>query len=150
MYIAARGKSLAWPILAITLFLSLLSVIILQGVAAESAYYSHTFGSFSILPASWTINNSYLFSNFESSYLGIKEKLSQGVLKPEVHEAQRNQYIVSLNSGSSDEQTQAYMEINKDVRSWTLFDSKDRQYQLEMTQDEYANNVDSLARPANT
>src|SRR5207247_7789663 len=126
MYIAARGKSLAWPLLAITLFLSLLSVIILQGVAAESAYYSHTLGSFSILPASWTINNNDLFSNFESSYLSIKGKLSQGILKPEVHEA-RHQYTVSLNSESADEQTQAYMEINKDVRSWTLFDSKGRQ-----------------------
>src|SRR5881628_2091696 len=112
MYIAARGKSLTGPLLAITLFLSLLSVIVLRGVAAESAYYSHTLGSFSILPASWTINNNDLFSNFESSYLSIKGKLSQGVLKPEVHEAQRNQHTVSLNSASADEQTQAYMEIN--------------------------------------
>jgi hypothetical protein len=148
MYIAARGKSLTWPLLAITLFLSLLSVIIIQGVAAESAFYSHTLGSFSILPASRTINNNYLFSNFESSYLSIKGKFSQDVLKPEVHEAQRNQYIVSLNSGSSDEQTKAHMEINNGVRSWVLFDSKARPYQLEMTQDEYS--IDSPARPANT
>jgi len=150
MYIAARGKSLAWPLLAITLFLSLLSVIVLRGVAAESAYYSHTLGSFSILPASWTINNNYLFSNFESSYLSIKGKLSQGVLKPEVHEAQRNQHAVSLNSGSSDEQTKAHMEVNNGVRSWVLFDSMGRQYRLQMTQDDYVNNVDSPARPANT
>src|SRR5207237_3612444 len=99
MYIAARGKSLAWPLLAITLFLSLLSVIILQGVAAESAYYSHTLGSFSIPPASLTINNNDLFLNFESSYLSMKEKLSHGVLKPEVREAKRSQYTRSLNSG---------------------------------------------------
>jgi len=150
MYIAARGKSLAWPLLAITLFLSLLSVIVLQGVVAEPAYYSHTLGSFSILPASWTINNIDLFANFESSYLSIKGKLSQGVLKPEVHEAQRNQHTVSLNSGSADEQTQAYTQISNGVRSWVLFDSKGRQYQLQMTQDEYVSSVENPSRPANT
>jgi len=150
MYIAAGGKSLTWPLLAITLFLSLLSVIILQGVAAEPTYSSYRLGSFSILPASWTINNNDLFSNFENSYLSIKGKLSQGILKPEAHEALRNQYTVSLNSASANEQTQAYMEINNGVRSWALFDSKGRQYQLEMTQDEYSSNVDSPTRPANT
>jgi len=149
MYIAARGKSLTWPLLAITLFLSLLSVIILQGVAAESAYYSHTLGSFSILPPSWTINDNDLFSNL-TYYLNYKGIFSQDVLRPVVREAQHGHHTVSLNSESADKQTQAMMEINHGVVSWALFDSKGKQYQLEMTQDEYVNNVDSPARPTNT
>ena len=135
MYIGAGRKSLTWPLLALALFLSLLSVMILQGVGAE--------------PASWTVNDNDLFSNL-TYYLNHKGIFSQDVLRPVVRETQHHHHTVSLNPESADVRTEAHMVINNGVVSWVLFDSKGRQYQLEMTQDEYVNNVDSLARPANT
>src|SRR4029077_15875678 len=139
--IAARRKSLPWQLFTIALFLSLLSMIILQRVAAEPAYYSRSLDSFPILPTSLIDNSNGLLGSFERSYFpDHKGKLWQETVKPVLREAQDNQ--LSAGSSSANENAvETHVNATDSTISWVLLDSEGRQYYLEVTGDEYARNV---------
>ena len=151
MYIAARRKSLPWLLLTVTILLSFLSMIILQGVAAEPAYYPRSLSSFPILPTSWTDNSNGLFGSFDSiSFQGHKVTLWQDTVKPGVREAKNNQLTADVTSERANENAvETYAKPADDTISWVLFDSKGRQYYLEVTDDEYSRNVTTLVKPNN-
>jgi len=149
MYIAARRKSLPWQLFTIALFLSLLSMIILQSVAAEPAYYSRSLDSFPILPTSFIDNSNGLIGSFESIYLpGHGGKLWQETVKPVLREAQDNQ-LSDGSSGANESAVESHVNATDSTISWVLLDSEGRQYYLVVTNDEYARNVVTPVKPNN-
>ena len=149
MYIAARRKSLPWQLFTITLFLSLLSMIILQSVAAEPAYYSRSLDSFPILPTSLIDNSNGLFGSFENIYFpDHKGKLWQETVKPVLREAQGNRFSAG-SSSANESAVETHVNATDSTISWVLNDSEGRQYYLVVTNDEYARNVTTVVKPNN-
>jgi len=137
VYVETRSKGLSWRIVAITLFLSLLSVIMLQS-AAEASYLP----SLNQNSPTSSIHDNW-FANFEHTYYVNRAILLQDTLKPTLLQAN---HFIRLNNENMVKPSPS-TEQKGDGISWTLSDSSGRQYRLDMTLSEYRS-FDSAPRPA--
>ena len=148
MYIAARRKRLPWLVLTATVFLSLISVIILQSVSAESSY-SPAIGSMSILPQAAASADHDLVAGFENQFLGARDGIfGKYTLKPVTHEADNDPFIVQ--DVANQQSFEGHAAESADGIIWTLFDSHGRQYEIQLTKEQYHAIVDSRLKPMNT